>query len=386
VARSRPAPRADAPAATPSVGLFWGRPDRGVFLARKLAERGFPVVHYNVRGHGGAPYVPLRGDLTSACARVLRTDHDVYYGSLAFKPLMCLWLNRRLRGRPYVFNCTGVMWEMFRDRARGKPLAGTLERRVYPGLARLLLTDAAHIVCNSRFLERTLATRYPALAPRLSTVYNGIDATRYATGRPLSIPGVPPGSPVVLCVTTLNFDNKARGLDVVLEAFGRVWRRRPAVRLVVAAKVAHRRYAERAEARQRGAPWADAVVMLYNSDRVPDLLARADVFAFATAPDSNDSLPRVLLEAQAAGRACVATATTGCGEVVEDGVTGYVVPYDAAAMAIALDRLLADPARGRLFGEMARRHIARRFSWDGMADGYAEVFRDVARGRREREA
>jgi glycosyltransferase involved in cell wall biosynthesis len=367
------------PDALPSVGLFWGRPDRGAFLAEKLGERGFPVVHYNVRGHGSAPYVPLRSNFPSACARVLDTDHDVYLASLAFAPALCLWVNRRLRGKPYVFNCTGVMSEMFRDRARGKPLPGTLERRVYPGLARLILDGAARIVCNSRFLERSLAGRYPWLGSRLSTVYNGIEGGRYATGRPAAIPGVPPESPVVLCVTTLNFDHKARGLELVLEAFGRVWARRPSTRLVVAAKAAHRRYAERAEACRRGQPWADAAVMLYNSDRVPDLLARADVFAFATAPDSNDSLPRVLLEAQAAGRPCVTTATTGCAEIVEDGATGYVVPYEAAALAAALERLLGDPTRSRLFGEMARRRIARRFTWDGMADGYAEVFRDVAR-------
>jgi glycosyltransferase involved in cell wall biosynthesis len=370
--------RPGAAAAAPSVGLFWGRPDRSVFLAEKLGERGFPVVHYNVRGYAGAPYVPLRGDFASACTRLLRTDHDVYFGSLAFTPMLCLWVNRRLRGKPYVFNCTGVMWEMFRDRARGKPLAGLLERRVYPGLARLVLGGAARIVCNSRFLERALRLRYPWLAPRLTTVYNGIEVGRYAGGRPTAIPGVPADSPVVLCVTTLNFENKARGLDVVLEAFGRVWERRPAARLVVAAKVAHRRYAERAEAHRRGRAWGDAVVMLYNSDRVPDLLARADVVAFATAPDSNDSLPRVLLEAQAAGRACVTTATTGCAEVVEDGATGFVVPYSAAPMAAALERLLAEPARCRVFGEMARRRMARVFTWDGMADGYADVFRAVA--------
>jgi glycosyltransferase involved in cell wall biosynthesis len=127
-------------------------------------------------------------------------------------------------------------------------------------------------------------------------------------------------------------------------------------------------------------------VTLYNSERVPDLLARADVFVFATAPDSNDSLPRVLLEAQAAGRPCVTTATTGCGEIVDDGTTGYVVPYEAAALAAALDRLLADPERRRRFGEMARRHVAGRFSWDGMADGYAAVFRDIAAAGRDRRA
>jgi glycosyltransferase involved in cell wall biosynthesis len=366
---------ARAPAvAEPSVALFWGRPDRGHRLAQALRARGVAVTHYNTQAPAGAPFVPLRGAFVPDCVRLLRTDHDVYVASLTFVPSLCVWVNRRVRGKPYVFNCTAVPWAMYRDRARGKPLPAVFAAGVYPALIRLILGGASRIVCNSRFVAGRLAERFPALAPRLTTIYNGIDAERFTVAPRARRDG---DGPTVLCVTTLNFDDKARGLEVVLDAFGRLRERHPAARLVVAAKVSHRRYAERAEAWRDARPWRDAVTLHFNSARVPELMAAGDVFAFATAPDSNDSLPRVLLEAQAAGLPCVVSDTTGCGEVVADGSTGLVVPYDAAAMTVALDRLVRDPALRRRFGEAGRRRVARVFGWDAMAAAYAEVFRDV---------
>jgi glycosyltransferase involved in cell wall biosynthesis len=70
--------------------------------------------------------------------------------------------------------------------------------------------------------------------------------------------------------------------------------------------------------------------------------------------------------------------TTGCGEAVADGATGFVVPYEAAAMAAGLDTLLRDAALRRRFGDAGRRRVAQVFGWDAMADAYLEVFRDVA--------
>jgi glycosyltransferase involved in cell wall biosynthesis len=384
-ATARPSP--PAPHALPSLALFWNRPDRSFHLGRALAGRGFPVTLYNVAGYGAAPYVRLRGDFATACAAALRSRHDVYLGSLSFTPTLCLEVNRRLTGRPYVFNCTGVMWEMYRDRARGKPFARVAEQRVYPALARLILDGAARIVCNSAFLAGRLAARYPEYQPKILTIHNGIDAARFGGGRVRALPGVPAGAPVVLCLTTLNFEGKSRGLDLVLDAFARVWRRRPDARLVIAAKVAHPRYATRAAAMVAGLRCPDAVSIMWNATDVPDLLASSDVLAFATPEDSNDSLPRVLLEAQAAGVPCVTTRTTGCAEAVADGHTGIVAPYDAAAMAEGILTLLDRPDMRRDLGTAARERIGAQFTWHAMAGAYADVFLEVAaeaRGSRAR--
>ena len=105
-----------------------------------------------------------------------------------------------------------------------------------------------------------------------------------------------------------------------------------------------------------------------------DLLATSDIFAYATPAESNDSLPRALLEAHAAGLPIVTTATAGCPEIVEDTVTGFLVPYDAKALAGRLLDLLKDPGKRQQFGRRGRERVHDLFNWDHMGEAYADLF------------
>ena len=65
------------------------------------------------------------------------------------------------------------------------------------------------------------------------------------------------------------------------------------------------------------------------------------------------------------GRPVVATAVGGLLDLVEDGVTGLLVPpRDPTALAAALGQLLADPEARRAMGAAGRERIAREFSWE----------------------
>jgi glycosyltransferase involved in cell wall biosynthesis len=361
----------------PSVGLFLGRPDRSVYFARALRAQGLPVVNYNTDAAADVR-VPYRVD--AALRRALTSDHDVYHAGLCFLPPLCLDLNRRLRGRPYVLNLTGAKWQMFADTARERPLAGLFERRLYPWLLARVVAGAGRVVCNSRFLAAEVARRYPAHAGRVTTIYNGIERERWAPDRPRPAARAGAG-PVLASVTALNYRSKAAGLELVLEAFEQVWRRTPQARLLVAAKTSNAGYREGFERWLATRPCREAVRVRFNSPEVPELLAAADLFLYATANDSNDSLPRALLEAQAAGLPVVTTATSGCPEVVRHEVTGLTVPYEAGALAAAAETLLASPARLRAMGEQAAGLLTERFDWDRMAEGYARVFVEVAANR-----
>lgn len=69
-----------------------------------------------------------------------------------------------------------------------------------------------------------------------------------------------------------------------------------------------------------------------------------------------DGIPNVLAEAMAMGLPVVTTAVSGIPEIVSDGVDGAIVPpADAPALAVALEALLADPARRARLGAAARR-------------------------------
>lgn len=371
-----------APESRLSIGLFLARPDRSFHMASKLRERGFGVVHYNTEGYKDDAWIKVRKGFAPALRHLLfRTDHDVYFAALSFIPSLSVCLNRFLRGKPYVFNATGVKSAMFKDRAKGKPFAQFFEHRFYPFLMELVFAGASKIVCNSRFLESTLAVRYPRYRTRLLTIYNGIEIDRYSSGRRQSIPGVSEGDITLVCVTSVNYENKTRGFQLVLDAFGHVLSKRNGVKLVVAATSADPLHQESTDSYLKSKPWSKSVVLFYNHQNIPDLLASGDIFVYATPNNSNDSLPRALLEAQSAGLPAVTTDTTGCPEIVCDGVTGFVVPYEAHAMAERIVHLMENPQLRSDMGKQARQWIVRTFNWDKMADEYADVFVEIARER-----
>jgi glycosyltransferase involved in cell wall biosynthesis len=102
-------------------------------------------------------------------------------------------------------------------------------------------------------------------------------------------------------------------------------------------------------------------------------------FDVAVLPSRAEGMPLVLLESMALGIACVATPAAGSAEVIEDGVSGLLVPFDdIAALAAALGRLRADPTlRARLSAAGAAR-IAAQFSPAAMWARWGEVLRTAA--------
>jgi len=84
---------------------------------------------------------------------------------------------------------------------------------------------------------------------------------------------------------------------------------------------------------------------------------------------SSEGMPVSLMEAGACGVPTVATAVGGVPELIENGVTGFVIPTgDASALAHALKRLLMDPVLAMKLGEAARRRVREWFSLGQQAD------------------
>jgi glycosyltransferase involved in cell wall biosynthesis len=113
----------------------------------------------------------------------------------------------------------------------------------------------------------------------------------------------------------------------------------------------------------------------------PDVLAayrEADLFVLAAkiAPDGDrDGLPNVLVEAQSQGLTCLATRLSGTPELIEDGVTGLLVPpEDPAALAAALARLIGDPALRARLGRAGEARVRAVFDADRTIDGLAQRF------------
>ncbi len=125
------------------------------------------------------------------------------------------------------------------------------------------------------------------------------------------------------------------------------------------------------EAAAAGSPH---VVLTGRRMDVPRLVHAFDVFALSSI---SEGLPLVVPEAMAAGLPIVSTAVGGIPSVVEDGVTGLLVPIDEHALANALAVLAKDQPRARAMGAAAREIALARYSADRMVDAYLALYASI---------
>jgi starch synthase len=120
---------------------------------------------------------------------------------------------------------------------------------------------------------------------------------------------------------------------------------------------------------------------------IPEMLPRPSVIQLLThalafvCPSVYEPLGIVNLEAMACGTAVVASRVGGIPEVVDDGVTGLLVPPDdPAALAGALNALVRDPGRADAYGRAGRERAVAEFSWPTVAAATADLYAELAGG------
>ncbi len=203
-----------------------------------------------------------------------------------------------------------------------------------------------------------------------------IEVIPYTTSLPDPVPAsraAVDGPSAVLFVGRLV---ERKGVPYLLEAVGLLKDR--SVRLVIVGDGPERLKLEDA-ARRLGI--ADRVVF---RGRIPAAelqaaYARARVFVLPSVFDARgdtEGLGVVALEAMNHGTPVVASRIGGIPDVVEDGVTGLLVPPgDAAALAAALRRVLDEPDLARQLGEAGRRRVHERFSQEAITARWVAVYR-----------
>jgi glycosyltransferase involved in cell wall biosynthesis len=119
----------------------------------------------------------------------------------------------------------------------------------------------------------------------------------------------------------------------------------------------------------------DVVEFLGFRDDVPDLMAASDLMVL---PSTMEAFGLVLAEALYLGLPVVATNVGGVPEIVEEGVSGLLVPHAAPeALANALLRMLNNPEERRAMAGAGRRKIIDDFSFSGMLQGYEQLYREL---------
>jgi alpha-maltose-1-phosphate synthase len=254
------------------------------------------------------------------------------------------------------------------------------------------LEGADAVIAVSEGMRRDVLECYPALDPdRVQVVYNGVDAEEYKPDRGTDVlerHGVDPSRPSVVFVGRIT---RQKGVAHLLRAALRI---DPSAQLVlaagapdtpeIAAEVTARMEQVRAE--RGNMIWLQE--MLPKPD-VIQLLSHATLFV---CPSIYEPLGIVNLEAMACEAAVVASAVGGIVEVVADGETGVLVPFEALDdgtaepadperfaddFAAAVNRLLADPERAGEMGKAGRRRAVERFSWPAIARETVGVYERV---------
>jgi alpha-maltose-1-phosphate synthase len=254
---------------------------------------------------------------------------------------------------------------------------------------RVALESADAVIAVSEGMRRDVLAAYPALDPsRVRVIYNGIDTSEYRRfgGRDvLERHGIEEGKPLVVFVGRIT---RQKGVQFLIDA---ALSFAEGAQLVLCAGAPDTpeigadvsRRVERLRAERGNVIWIDE--FLPKPDLI-QLLSHATVFA---CPSIYEPLGIVNLEAMACETAVVATATGGIVEVVVDGVTGLLVPFEqsdppaiepadpaafVAGIASRVNELLADPSRAAAMGRAGRERAVSSFAWPAIASETVSVY------------
>jgi starch synthase len=260
--------------------------------------------------------------------------------------------------------------------------------RVSSWVERTAMEAADAVIAVSAGMREDVLQVYPALDPnRVHVVKNGIDTEVWYPAKPdpnqsvLSDLGVDPTRPLVAFVGRITRQKGVAHLIAAAHRFA------PEIQLVlcagapdtpeIAAEVSAA--VEQLSTGRTGVFWVREMLAI---EKIREILSAANVFV---CPSVYEPLGIVNLEAMACATAVVASDVGGIPEVVADGTTGSLVHYDAedprgfdAALADAVNALVADPSRAESYGRAGRQRCIDEFSWAHIAEQTLEIYRKVS--------
>ena len=258
------------------------------------------------------------------------------------------------------------------------------------------IMDADAVIAVSQGTKADIQRAYPDVDPaRIHVIYNGIDLAEYQKTseiKALTDYGVDPDVPYVLFVGRIT---RQKGVTHLVDAI----RYLPAETQIVLCAGAPdtpeiaTELREKVDAARKDHPRIVWIEKMVTKQETIQLYSNCRVFC---CPSVYEPFGIINLEAMACRAPVVASATGGIKEVVVDGETGYLVPFDqdpvttfpskpekfARDLAAGINQLLEDPEKCRRFGDAGRKRVEDIFSWTAIADQTIELYERLIEQKR----
>jgi starch synthase len=301
---------------------------------------------------------------------------------------MAGYLAKKLYGVPFVLTTHSL-----------EPLRAWKAEQLGSGYAmsswmeRTAILDADAIVAVSQGTKADIQAAYPNVDPhRIHVIYNGIDLAEYQKTdetQALTDYGVDPAVPYVLFVGRIT---RQKGVTHLVDAIHYL---PPETQVVLCAGAPDtpeiaaelRQKVDAARAHHSRIVWIEKMV---TKQEAIQLYSNCRVFC---CPSVYEPFGIINLEAMACRAPVVASSTGGIKEVVVDGKTGYLVPFDqdpvtsfpsnpetfARDLAVRIQAMLKDPERCKRFGDAGRKRVEEVFSWTAIAEQTIHLYEQLVR-------
>ncbi len=260
----------------------------------------------------------------------------------------------KMTGTPYITTCHGY----FKKRLRG-----------------IIDTWGTKVIAISDAVRSHLIDDLGVSNDRIRLVYNGIDLARFA-GKysPVELDNIRSSLDLIKgpVIGTIGRLSSVKGQKYLVEAMADLVTHVPEIKAII---VGDGPEEENLTSLALSLDIEDGIRFITSNVNTLKFLSVMDVFVF---PSLKEGLGLALLEAMAAGKACVASNVGGIADIIKDGSNGMLVePGNWRSISDAVLQLLNNSALREKMGENARAIVRERFGMDRMINGITEVYREA---------
>jgi len=282
--------------------------------------------------------------------------------------------------RPVIFSCFASIFLKVplivtkHEPSKGEQLRKGLLNTLAGNLEQYALARAERVICVSKGVKEYLLKHFAHLSEnKVDVIYNGVEMVKFFNQKPNNILRKEYNiSADVVVIGTLCLLIKRKGLHFLIEAAERLIPKYKKVRFIIVGEGVLK---EELLQEVKNKNLEKYVIFTGFRKDTSEILTDFDVFVL---PSIQEGLPIALIEAMAAGLPCVATDIPGNSEVVEDGITGFLVPpKDPVPLAQAIEKLILEKGLRENMGKRGRQRFLSNFNAKTMALKYQQSYFEI---------